>query len=446
MATPYSCYYDPDGRTVVDTNQSFLTVFATLSACTLRMEDLWTVNLNGLPVPPSFVGPTGPTGSTGIVGPTGPTGPTQVGPTGPTGPTGPDSGVTGPDGITGPDGPTGTAGAVGATGLVGITGPTGPLGDRCDVASNLMVGTSPPLTTATNETAYGCSALGSDDSGTSNAALGQAALGSLTTGDFNTAVGRQALFTADTTDDNTAVGYRALYQLTVGSGNTAMGSEAASAAGIADNTVALGYHAGVSLDNGANDVLIGNTAAGAMTSGINNVCVGHNAGSSITTGTDNTCIGYNSNCSANGTNQIAIGANALANISNALFYPAGLDDLNSTAVHYDPITGQMGPATSSMKVKENIKDLGVPTETVLQLRPVTYRRKNKRTADGAPIVHKQEIGLIAEEVDALIPELVPKDAEGQPYSVVYDRVAVLLINVIREQRARIAALEAKVSQ
>ncbi len=89
--------------------------------------------LNGVPAIPSIIttvtqvmytqlGPTGPTGPTGETGTTGATGPT--GPTGPTGETGP----TGPTGYTGPlgTGPTGQTGPTGETGSTGTTGPTGP--------------------------------------------------------------------------------------------------------------------------------------------------------------------------------------------------------------------------------------------------------------------------------------------------------------------------------
>jgi hypothetical protein len=97
-------------------------------------------------------GPTGPTGSAGVNGPQGPTGANgATGPQGNQGPTGPQgvtgtagaNGATGAQGIQGPTGPTGSngaqgptgpqgvqgpAGADGATGAQGIQGPTGPAG------------------------------------------------------------------------------------------------------------------------------------------------------------------------------------------------------------------------------------------------------------------------------------------------------------------------------
>lgn len=87
---------------------------------------------SGVTGPTGPQGPTGPAGSNGIAGPTGPagaTGPTGVaGATGPQGPTGPSGGPVGPTGPTGLAGPTGPAGPAGATGPAGANGATGPAG------------------------------------------------------------------------------------------------------------------------------------------------------------------------------------------------------------------------------------------------------------------------------------------------------------------------------
>ena len=71
------------------------------------------------------VGPTGPQGNLGNTGPTGPQG--SVGDTGALGPTGP-QGSLGNTGPTGPQGATGNTGALGPTGPQGLTGNTGSVG------------------------------------------------------------------------------------------------------------------------------------------------------------------------------------------------------------------------------------------------------------------------------------------------------------------------------
>jgi hypothetical protein len=79
----------------------------------------------GLTGPAGPAGATGVTGATGLTGPAGPAGTT--GATGLTGPAGP-AGATGATGLTGPAGPAGPAGATGATGLTGPAGPAGVTG------------------------------------------------------------------------------------------------------------------------------------------------------------------------------------------------------------------------------------------------------------------------------------------------------------------------------
>ena len=53
----------------------------------------------------------------------------------------------------------------------------------------------------------------------------------------------------------------------------------------------------------------------------------------------------------------------------------------------------------------------------------------------------RQFGLIAEEVVAVLPEIVPLDGEGLPYSVNYERLVVLLLAEMRKLRERITVLE-----
>ena len=64
---------------------------------------------------------------------------------------------------------------------------------------------------------------------------------------------------------------------------------------------------------------------------------------------------------------------------------------------------------------------------------------------------RSDVGLIAEELDPIIPELVMKNKDGEPDSVSYDRMVSVLVKAIQEQQAvitsqaaDIAALKAKV--
>ena len=120
--------------------------------------------------------------------------------------------------------------------------------------------------------------------------------------------------------------------------------------------------------------------------------------------------------------------------------------------------GLLRPQSSTIRVKENVNTLSFDKEKLMALRPVTY---NLKPALGGDF----EVGLIAEEVEKHLPQLVvygPErqwvgdtgipavDEEGNeilnwnnmvPYSVYYDRLAVFLLEVVKEQEARIKQLE-----
>jgi len=124
--------------------------------------------------------------------------------------------------------------------------------------------------------------------------------------------------------------------------------------------------------------------------------------------------------------------------------------------------GELRPQSSTKFVKDNIVDLTFSKDQVFKLRPVMYNLKPALGGD-------REIGLIAEEVEQALPELViygperqwigntgiPKtDENGKeilnkdklvPYSVYYDRLPVYLLSIIKEQEERLNLLEKKIA-
>jgi trimeric autotransporter adhesin len=74
----------------------------------------------------------------------------------------------------------------------------------------------------------------------------------------------------------------------------------------------------------------------------------------------------------------------------------------------------------------------LPTSaTLYRLKPVTFRYKKEIDRRGT-----QQLGLVAEEVAVVNPDLVIRDKEGKPYSVRYDQVNAMLLNeFLKEHRA-----------
>ncbi|MBU2541144.1 MAG: tail fiber domain-containing protein [Candidatus Omnitrophica bacterium] len=83
-------------------------------------------------------------------------------------------------------------------------------------------------------------------------------------------------------------------------------------------------------------------------------------------------------------------------------------------------------AISSKRYKNNIQNLIVDTDAVLKLNPVKFNWKS---------TGKAGVGLIAEDVNEIIPDLVIYNKEGMPESVRYDKVAIYLLEVVKELKA-----------
>ncbi len=92
------------------------------------------------------------------------------------------------------------------------------------------------------------------------------------------------------------------------------------------------------------------------------------------------------------------------------------------------------PEPSSLRYKTAIRDLTGNANAVLDLRPVHF----EWISNGQP-----EIGLVAEEVGKVLPDLVRYDKEGRPDAVKYDKVPLYLLQVVRAQQSQITTLEDK---
>ena len=70
---------------------------------------------------------------------------------------------------------------------------------------------------------------------------------------------------------------------------------------------------------------------------------------------------------------------------------------------------------------------------MLSLKGWTYDRKDGSTTN--------EVGLLAEEVYAVIPQLVTLNDKGDPYSIQYTKLTAYLIEAIKDLKAEINALK-----
>ena len=333
--------------------------------------------------------------------------------------------------------------------------------------SNTAVGAGALLlnTIGTNNTAVGTDALVFNDTGDANAAIGVFALQSNTDGSANTAVGFQALFSntsgngntatgADalfhnTGNENTAVGDAALAFNTIGSNNTAVGATAlqnntngvantaSGASALFSNTggqanTATGTHALFSNTAGNNNTAIGNFALSSNT-GFGNTAVGSTALANNTTGVGNIALGNNAGANVvMASNVTCIGAVG-ADVDNSCYISRihGATSSGGLAVFVNA-DGRLGTTTSSRRFKDGIKPMERASETLFGLKPVTFSYKKAIDPQSIP-----QFGLVAEEVEAVNPDLVVRDQEGKPYSVRYEQVNAMLLNEFLKEHRKV---------
>ena len=305
-----------------------------------------------------------------------------------------------------------------------------------------------------SNTAEGQNALLSRTTGTFNTAIGFFSLRALTTASFCTGLGAGTLL-ANTAGENTATGAGALLSNTTGSGNTADGAFALLSNATGFRNAATGRFALFNNTTGSfntahgvdalysNTAGDGNTANGLSalafnTTGAFNIALGTSAGQNLTTGDRNIDIG-NLGVAAEG-HTIRIGTTE----DQSATYIAGIAGQTVGAggsTCYVDNDGKLGVFLSAHRFKTDIADMATASEAILALRPVTFHYKPELDKTGIP-----QFGLVAEEVEAINPDLVTRDREGKVSTVRYDQVNAMLLNEFLKEHRKVQEQDRKISE
>ena len=313
-------------------------------------------------------------------------------------------------------------------------------------------------------------AMQGNTTGSSNVAIGNTALPNNTTGSFNVAIGRQTLVNNTTASNNTAVGYQAGYTNVTGAGNAFFGTQAGYLSTGSYNAF-LGAYAGY------NSTGSGNTFVGI------NSTTGNGAGYNMTTGSDNTILGgYNGNQGGldirTASNYIVLSdgdgnprgyfgnsafgefylnATAAANYSGILNFASATSvkaqiyhDTASTNWYY--VNGSGGvylanggtswTSASDERLKNITGEIQNGLNKVCSLRAAEYTWKSDESA-------KSQVGLIAQDVLAVLPQAVQTPPEGSTnrdgspamMGVSYTDTIPLLVAAIKELKAEVDSLK-----
>ena len=226
-----------------------------------------------------------------------------------------------------------------------------------------------------------------------------------------------------------------------------------------DNNTAVGFQSLYNLRNGNYNVAIGKDAGKLLVGGEYNTLIGNGAGDNMGTGADfNVIIGAGADVDNGGDAQqrIAIGRAVTVTADNTTVigkstqtdtYFGGMDtgewnsNIYANALYLENsesitnatdgtvvVSGNL-TVSSDMRLKDNIQPLGDTMVNILKLDGKSYTREGR-----------EEIGLIAQDVQNVYPELVVEDGNGM-LAVNYQALSAILINGIKDQEARIQKLE-----
>ena len=127
-----------------------------------------------------------------------------------------------------------------------------------------------------------------------------------------------------------------------------------------------------------------------------------------------------------------IGINSASNASYSLF------------VSGDIVASGNVTAQSDIRKKDNIVTIDSPLEKILKMRGVYYTRTDSDNIDAnptkptKPTKHTRQVGVIAQEVEEIIPEVVMTDTSDDKFkSVAYGNIVALLIEGMKAQQSTI---------
>ncbi|RKE92280.1 tail fiber domain-containing protein [Ichthyenterobacterium magnum] len=344
--------------------------------------------------------------------------------------------------------------------------------------------------------AYGHETLYYNTTGSYNIATGYQSLYSNTEGEYNTAFGYQALLHNTTGNNNIANGAYALYGNTIGEYNIALGRSALAINTEGSYNIAIGKSTLESVSNGILNIALGLNTLSDVQTGDNNIAIGRNAGANNVSGNNNVFLGSFAGWSETSSNKLYIGSyvseghtpliygefdDAILNFNAKVavgtrFPKAPLHVVNGTDANLSNYSGQLllgevdsdnlvldkneiqarsnGAASilflqqnggdvyvgnavvhaSDRRLKRDINDISYGLNEILQLRPTEYFWK-ERTQE-----HKS-LGLIAQEVDQVIKNVVTYDEKQDKYGVSYTELIPVLIKALQEQQEIIEHLQ-----
>jgi hypothetical protein len=197
--------------------------------------------------------------------------------------------------------------------------------------------------------------------------------------------------------------------------------------------------------NGSTGVTIANTG---VTSNVAGTGISVNSGTGAVTITN---TGVTSNVAGTGVTvsggtgavTISIGQ-AVATTSNVRFGSIGVGmDASGTSGRIDAANDVVAFSSSDIRFKENIKPIENALDKISKISGNTYDWKEENKIEHG--YEGNDVGVIAQEIEAVLPQLVQTRESGYK-AVKYDKLVALLIEGIKEQQIQIDNLTIQVEE
>ncbi|MDH3324125.1 MAG: tail fiber domain-containing protein, partial [Candidatus Peregrinibacteria bacterium] len=126
------------------------------------------------------------------------------------------------------------------------------------------------------------------------------------------------------------------------------------------------------------------------------------------------------------------------------WFPCSYGDSASSGLQmYMAPNGLIGTNTSTRNTKKFIKNFS--TDRLYNLKPRTFQYRKIKRINGERIYQDEvypdiEYGLIYDEVEGVMPELLAKSKDGKPLTVSYHKLTPMLLQCVQEQKKEIEEL------
>jgi hypothetical protein len=200
--------------------------------------------------------------------------------------------------------------------------------------------------------------------------------------------------------------------------------------GLTNNTIS-----GISLGSNLATLTIGTGLSGTSYNGSTGVTIANTGVTSNVAGTGVTVSG------GTGAVTISIGQ-SVATSANAQFNSLGIGmAASATAGRIDATNDIVAFSSSDIRFKENITPIENALDKISKISGNTYDWKAENKAEHG--YEGNDVGVIAQEIEAVLPQLVQTRENGFK-AVKYDKLVALLIQGIKEQQIQIEELKAKI--